>query len=222
MSIPAAVWRTMPEPLQQDAAVRIVTDKSPEALALYRHSTAHLLAAAVTNLFPGTQCGIGPAIDEGFYYDFILSAPLTEEDFPEIEQRMRKILKKGQRFDCEVLPQEAALARLAEMKEPYKREYALELIDKKHLDGLSFYRNGPFLDMCEGPHVATTKDIPPFIIQQGIDTVAGINVVGMRRAGLSFAQIDAVREAFRVLFRANMVLPAALAPVLSISISKIL
>src|SRR5262245_37897966 len=62
-------------PLQKDSTVRIVTDKSPEALALYRHSTAHLLAAAVTQLFPGTQCGIGPATDEGFFYDFIVQRP---------------------------------------------------------------------------------------------------------------------------------------------------
>jgi len=125
-----------------------------------RHSLAHVLAQAVLEVRPGSTLGFGPPIKDGFYYDFILSAPVTEEDFPEIEQRMRKILKKGQRFDREELPQEAALARLAEMKEPYKREYALELFDKKQLASLSFYRNGPFLDMCEGPHVHTTKEIP--------------------------------------------------------------
>jgi threonyl-tRNA synthetase len=125
-----------------------------------RHSLAHVLAQAVLEVRPGSTLGFGPPIKDGFYYDFILSAPITEEDFPEIEQRMRKILKKGQRFDREELPQEAALARLAEMKEPYKREYALELFDKKQLGSLSFYRNGPFLDMCEGPHVHTTKEIP--------------------------------------------------------------
>jgi threonyl-tRNA synthetase len=131
-----------------------------DALYRIRHSLAHVLAQAVLELRPGSTLGFGPPIKDGFYYDFILSAPITEEDFPEIEQRMRKILKKGQRFDREELPKDAALARLGEMKEPYKREYALELFAKKHLDSLSFYRNGPFLDMCEGPHVATTKDIP--------------------------------------------------------------
>jgi threonyl-tRNA synthetase len=125
-----------------------------------RHSLAHVLAQAVLEVRPGSTLGFGPPIKDGFYYDFILSAPITEEDFPEIEQRMRKILKKGQRFDREELPKDAALARLAEMKEPYKREYALELFDKKQLASLSFYRNGPFLDMCEGPHVHTTKEIP--------------------------------------------------------------
>jgi len=131
-----------------------------DALYRMRHSLAHVLAQAVLEVRPGSTLGFGPPIKDGFYYDFILTAPITEEDFPEIEQHMRKILKKGQRFDREELPKDAALARLADMKEPYKREYALELFDKKHLDRLSFYRNGPFLDMCEGPHVATTKEIP--------------------------------------------------------------
>ena len=72
-------------PLQQDASVRIVTPESPEALALYRHSTAHLMAAAVTNLFPGAQCGIGPATDEGFFYDFIVDRPFVPEDLDAIE-----------------------------------------------------------------------------------------------------------------------------------------
>src|SRR5438132_10265298 len=71
-------------PLQQDASVRIITDRSPEALALFRHSTAHLLAAAVTNLFPGAQCGIGPATDEGFFYDFVVDRPFVPEDLERI------------------------------------------------------------------------------------------------------------------------------------------
>src|SRR5437899_8499730 len=81
-------------PLQRDASVRIVTDKSPEALALYRHSTAHLLAAAVTNLFPGTQCGIGPATDEGFFYDFIVERPFVPEDLEAIEQKMKELAQQ--------------------------------------------------------------------------------------------------------------------------------
>src|SRR5882672_9899527 len=73
--------------LDRDASVRIVTDRSPEALALYRHSTAHLLAAAVTQLFPGAQCGIGPATDEGFFYDFIVDRPFVPEDLDAIEKK---------------------------------------------------------------------------------------------------------------------------------------
>ena len=125
-----------------------------------RHSLAHVMAQAVLEMRPGATLGFGPPIADGFYYDFILPEPLTEEDFPELERRMKKICKKGQRFDREDLDADAALARIEEMGEPYKKEYGAELIDKHGLDGLSFYRNGPFLDMCEGPHVHTTKEIP--------------------------------------------------------------
>ena len=131
-----------------------------DALYRLRHSLAHVLAQAVLDLRPGSTLGFGPPIADGFYYDFILSEPITEEHFPELEQRMRRILKKGQRFYREDLPLSDAFARLDEMQEPYKREYATELVDKNGLDSLSFYRNGPFLDMCEGPHVDTTRDIP--------------------------------------------------------------
>ncbi len=125
-----------------------------------RHSLAHVLAQAVLEMRPGSTLGFGPPIRDGFYYDFILSEPLTEEDFPDLTRRMKKIIKKGQRFDREDLSVDDALARIADMGEPYKQEYGQELIEKNQLDGLTFYRNGPFLDMCEGPHVNTTKDIP--------------------------------------------------------------
>ena len=135
-------------------------ERADAGLYRVRHSLAHVLAQAVLEMRPGSTLGFGPPIKEGFYYDFILSAPLTEADFPEIERRMRKIIKKGQRFYREDLPAAAALARIDEMGEPYKREYGAELLEKHGLQELSFYRNGPFLDMCEGPHVETTKDIP--------------------------------------------------------------
>ncbi|MBT7333544.1 MAG: threonine--tRNA ligase [Gammaproteobacteria bacterium] len=125
-----------------------------------RHSLAHVMAQAVLEMRPGSTLGFGPPIKDGFYYDFILAAPLTDEDFPELERRMKKICKKGQRFDREDLNPAEALARIEDMGEPYKREYGAELLAKQGLDSLSFYRNGPFLDMCEGPHVHTTKDIP--------------------------------------------------------------
>ena len=135
-------------------------DLDHDELYKIRHSLAHVLAQAVLELRPGSTLGFGPPIDDGFYYDFILTEPLTEEDFPELTRRMKKIIKKGQRFYREDLPADEALARIDEMSEPYKREYGEELIDKHGLNGLSFYRNGPFLDMCEGPHVDTTKEIP--------------------------------------------------------------
>ncbi|MCY4128594.1 MAG: threonine--tRNA ligase [Gammaproteobacteria bacterium] len=135
-------------------------DAARDELYRIRHSLAHVLAQAVLEMREGATLGFGPPIQDGFYYDFVLPEPITEADFPELERRMRRILKKGQRFYQEELPKAEALARIDEMGEPYKREYAQELCEKNGLESLSFYRNGPFLDMCEGPHVDTSKDIP--------------------------------------------------------------
>ncbi len=125
-----------------------------------RHSLAHVLAQAVLEMRPGTTLGFGPPIRDGLYYDFVLSSPITEEHFLELEQKMRRILKAGQRFTREDLPQQEALDRLLQMGEPYKMEYARELFAKHGLGNLSFFKNGPFLDMCEGPHVDSTAKIP--------------------------------------------------------------
>ncbi|MFK7915984.1 MAG: threonine--tRNA ligase, partial [Pseudomonadales bacterium] len=182
------------------------TDESQDALYRIRHSSAHVLAQAVLELRPGSTLGFGPPIDDGFYYDFILSEPLTEEDFPELTRRMKKIMKKGQRFDFEELPASDALARIDEMGEPYKREYGAELIEKNGLETLSFYRNGPFLDMCEGPHVETTKQIPRDAFK--LRSVAGAywrgssdNVMMTRIYAWSFEtkeQLDAHVEAYEL------------------------
>ena len=137
-----------------------VEEVEKDDLYKVRHSLAHVLAQAVLEIRPGSTLGFGPPISDGFYYDFILSEPLTEEDFPALMQKMKKIIKKGQRFDREDLAAADGLSRIGEMGEPYKMEYGAELIEKNNLETLSFYRNGPFLDMCEGPHVHTTKDIP--------------------------------------------------------------
>ena len=125
-----------------------------------RHSLAHVLAQAILELRPGTTLGFGPPIKDGFYYDFVLSAPIAEEDFPEIEKRMKHIIKQGQAFESEELTPTDAYARLSEMGEPHKREYAEELVGKQGVDKIRFYKNGPFLDMCEGPHVDNTRKLP--------------------------------------------------------------
>ncbi|MCA9514555.1 MAG: threonine--tRNA ligase, partial [Myxococcales bacterium] len=122
-----------------------------------RHSLSHVMAQAVLQLRPGSTLGFGPPIADGFYYDFVLSEPITEEDFPEIEKRMKHIIKQNQEFTREELPRAEAFARLDAMGEPYKREYAGELFEKKNLETLSFYTNGSFLDMCDGPHVDSTR-----------------------------------------------------------------
>ncbi|MBW2734432.1 MAG: threonine--tRNA ligase [Deltaproteobacteria bacterium] len=134
--------------------------KNDDPLYRLRHSLAHVMAQAVLDMRPGSTRGFGPPIDTGFYYDFVLSEPITAEDFPEIEKRMKRIIKGRQKFEREDLPIADALARLEEMREPYKVEYARELAEKNGLDTLSFYTNGPFVDMCEGPHVDVTSRLP--------------------------------------------------------------
>ncbi|CAM2007936.1 threonine--tRNA ligase [Acanthopleuribacter pedis] len=126
-----------------------------------RHSLSHVLAQAVQEYRPGTKLGFGPPIHNGFYYDFLLPEPITPDDLPKIEKIMRRIIKSKQEFSYEELPASEALERIAsEMKEPHKLEYAQELITKHELETLTFYRNGPFLDMCEGPHVENTSKLP--------------------------------------------------------------
>lgn len=136
------------------------SDPVKDDLYCIRHSLAHVMAQALLEMRPGSKLGFGPPIDTGFYYDFILEEPITEADFKELEKRMRKIINQDQVFEEENLPYDEAMARLEQMGEPYKKEYAQELFDSKGIDTLRFYKNGPFLDMCEGPHVESTKAIP--------------------------------------------------------------
>lgn len=184
---------------------------SPKADAearLYRirHSLAHVLAQAVMELRPGTKLGFGPPIDDGFYYDFILPTPITEAEFPALEKKMREFIKRGHAFKLEELPKAEALAQIDAMGEPYKREYAQELIEKQNLKSLTFYRTGPFVDMCEGPHVENTKDIPTDAFK--LRSVAGAywrgdskNTMMTRIYAWAFAtkaELDAHVEAFKL------------------------
>jgi len=160
------------------------------------------MAQAVLEMREGSTLGFGPPIADGFYYDFILSEPLTERDFPDLERRMRRILKKGQRFYREEVPVDEGYRRLEEMGEPYKREYAEELVEKNGLDTLTFYRNGPFLDMCDGPHVDTAAEIPRDAFR--LRSVAGAywrgdakNVMMTRVYAWAFADKQALDEAVR-------------------------
>jgi threonyl-tRNA synthetase len=150
-------------PLQQDAAVRIVTSDNPEALALYRHSTAHLLAAAVTNLFPGVQCGIGPATDEGFFYDFVVPRPFVPEDLDAIERKMRDLAQQDLVYERQLWPREEAKRFFGERGEPLK----VQLIEEKTAgqDVVSCYTikdRETFVDFCVGPHVPSTGRLKAF------------------------------------------------------------
>jgi threonyl-tRNA synthetase len=150
-------------PLDKDASVRIVTDRSPEALALYRHSTAHLLAAAVTNMFPGAQCGIGPATDEGFFYDFVVPRPFVPEDLDAIEQKMKELASQDLVYERQMWPREAAKAFFAKRGEPLK----VQLIDEKtegqkEVSCYTIKDKETFIDFCVGPHVPTTGRLKAF------------------------------------------------------------
>jgi len=150
-------------PLEHDAAVRIVTDRSPEALALYRHSTAHLLAAAVTNLFPAVQCGIGPPTDEGFFYDFIVPRPFVPEDLEAIENKMRELAAEDLVFERQMWPREEAKAFFAKRGEPLK----VQLIDEKtagqkEVSCYTIKDKETFIDFCVGPHVPSTGKLKAF------------------------------------------------------------
>jgi threonyl-tRNA synthetase len=146
-------------PLDRSARVRIVTSKDPEALALYRHSTAHLLAAAVLELFPGTQCGIGPAIDDGFFYDFVVERPFVPDDLARIERRMREIAARDLPFERQLRAKADAKAFFGARGEPLK----VELIEEKGGDIVSCYDiKGIFLDFCVGPHVPSVGRLDHF------------------------------------------------------------
>jgi threonyl-tRNA synthetase len=150
-------------PLRRDARVRIVTKDSPEALALYRHSTAHLMAAAVTNLFPSVQCGIGPAIDEGFFYDFVVERPFVPEDLEAIERKMKELAAQDLRFEREMWPREEARRFFSSRGEPLK----VQLIDEKtagqaEVSCYTIKDRDTFVDFCIGPHVPSTGRLKGF------------------------------------------------------------
>ena len=150
-------------PLDHDASVKIVTDRSPEALALYRHSTAHLLAAAVTNLFPGVQCGIGPATDEGFFYDFVVPRPFVPEDLEKIEDKMRELAGQDLIYERQMWPRDEAKKFFAARGEPLK----VQLIDEKtegqkDVSCYTIKDKETFIDFCVGPHVPSTGKLKAF------------------------------------------------------------
>jgi len=143
-------------PIEQDARIRIVTKKDPEALELIRHDVAHVLAMAVQELFPGTQVTIGPAIEDGFYYDFARDTPFTPEDLPKIEAKMREIVKRDLPTRREVWPRDKAVAHFKGMGENYKAEL-IESIPSD--EDVSIYWHGDWHDLCRGPHFRTTAEI---------------------------------------------------------------
>jgi threonyl-tRNA synthetase len=153
--------------LDRDAAVAPLPAASPQGREVLRHSAAHVLAQAVTDLYPQARYAIGPPVEDGFYYDFDVPEPFTPEDLERIEARMREIVAEGQPFVREELGREEALRLFAD--QPYKREI-IEAVDESEGAGgpggaqgrVTVYRNDGFVDLCRGPHVPTTADVPAF------------------------------------------------------------
>jgi len=133
--------------------VEIITDKSPEALDIIRHSTSHLMAQAVKSLFPEAKVTIGPSIENGFYYDFDVESPFSPDDLDKIEAKMRELAKAGLPVTREVLTKEEAIQLFNDMGEGYK----VELIEDLDAATVSLYRQGDFVDLCRGPHLPSTS-----------------------------------------------------------------
>ncbi|HSW50385.1 MAG TPA: threonine--tRNA ligase, partial [Bryobacteraceae bacterium] len=146
-------------PLESDATLQILTSKDPETLDVYRHSAAHLLAAAVLELYPETKLGIGPATDTGFYYDFQRETPFTPEDLEKIEAKMAELRARDLPYERKLTPKAEGLRKYAEMGETMK----CELIEERAGDVFSEYTLGPrFVDFCRGPHVPSSSYIKAF------------------------------------------------------------
>jgi threonyl-tRNA synthetase len=144
-------------PLDHGAAVEILTRKSPDALGVLRHSAAHVLATAVRKVRPGAGIGFGPAIEHGFYYDFDVDTPFTAEELERIEAEMRDVARADDRFERRVVTKEEARVLFAD--DPLKLERLEELGGE---EVITIYRNGPFLDLCRGPHLPTTAHVEHF------------------------------------------------------------
>jgi len=153
--------------LASGGRVEIVTAKSSEALELIRHDAAHVLAAAVMELYPGVKISIGPPIDQGFYYDFDFpdQTTLSEDDLPAIEARMREHIRADETFVREEVSPEQARAKFAAQGQDYKVELIDDLVRLEDVDSVSLYTNGPFTDLCRGPHGPGTKRIKAVKLQ---------------------------------------------------------
>ena len=144
--------------VDEDCELNILTANDEKGLATLRHTTSHVLAEAVKNVFPDAKLAIGPSIDTGYYYDFE-HAPFSREDLDKIEAEMKKIIKKGEKLERFTLPRAEAIKFMEEKGEPYKVELIQDLPEDAEI---SFYKQGEFTDLCAGPHLMNTKPIKAF------------------------------------------------------------
>ncbi|MGD0970950.1 MAG: threonine--tRNA ligase [Desulfobaccales bacterium] len=145
-------------PLARDCTIAPIPLDSPEGLTIMRHSAAHIMAEAVRNLFPGARVAIGPAIENGFYYDFEVPEPFTPEDLEKIEGRMRELVVQDQPFGRDEKPREQAIETFKAQGEIYK----VELLEEIPQETVSLYRQGNFIDLCRGPHLPSTGYLKAF------------------------------------------------------------
>jgi threonyl-tRNA synthetase len=156
--------RDLARPLPDGATVEIVTDRSPDSLDLVRHDAAHVLAAAVMDLYPGVKISIGPPIEDGFYYDFEFpeGVTLSDADFEAIEAKMAEHVAADEPFERADVSIDEALERFRAEGQDYKVELIEDLVRDQRVDTVSLYRNGPFTDLCRGPHAPSTSRVKAF------------------------------------------------------------
>jgi threonyl-tRNA synthetase len=149
-----------PLPEEGEIRLRLITQDDPEALEVMRHSCAHVMARSVMRLFDGVQLAFGPTVDNGFYYDFDLEHPISEEDFPRIETEMARIIERDEPFERLEEPREKAVQLCGDLGQSLKVEHIEEGLAEEPT--VSFYRQGEFIDLCSGPHVPSAGAIGAF------------------------------------------------------------
>lgn len=179
--------------LEDNMIVEPIFSDSTEGLDILRHSTAHIMACAVKRLYPEAQCAIGPAIENGFYYDFAVPRMFTQEDLPKIELEMGKIIQEDLPFICRTLTKEEAIAHAKEQQEPYK----VAILEEIESDVITLYACGDFEDICRGPHIPRTGCVPAYALL----SVAGAywrgeesNAMLSRIYGTAFPSKDALES----------------------------
>src|SRR5580658_6026459 len=146
-------------PLEHDTKLSILTAKDPEAVQVFRHSAAHLLAAAVLELYPDVKLGIGPPIENGFFYEFVRAEPFTQDDLAKIEAKMHDLAAKDVPNERKLIPKPEAL----EIYRKSDQQFKCELVEEKASEAMvSFYTTGNFIDFCRGPHIPSTGRIKAF------------------------------------------------------------
>ncbi len=179
--------------IDRDATVEAIGKDAPEAIGILRHSAAHIMAQAVKSIFPEARVAIGPAIENGFYYDFDVERPFTQEDLEKIEERMREIVSKKLVFSRRDLPREEALGLFSEMGEKYK----VDLLEQFADPTVSIYQQGDFIDLCRGPHIPQTGFLKAF----KLTSVAGAywrgdekNPMLQRIYGTAFFDVESLKK----------------------------